>query len=307
MSEMIEMMKMTDYGALEIDYRQNEGNKYYVYGYKNDVDYWEFETGDLLTVTGDLEFIKMLHKNFNVIDNEFRYCRHCFKIKKVVSSAYCCFVYDWLNNRKEILIQIQNNLLNTQMFSWRNVATLTSHFSVSHLCCKSCGDNGKLWDHARDEISIIDKAVKEEVSRYIINKRDEKILELYLKENIHLIEEGMTFIDNQKPVLGGNKNEAIDILAKDINGRICIIELKTVTDDRKLIHQAAYYPYQFGEDVRMITIAPGYSSYIFKALKNVNNTELKIYKLNNEGILQVEDYPTNEVNSASPNLESVVS
>lgn len=102
-------------------------------------------------------------------------------------------------------------------------------------------------------------------------------LETILVNDLQLIEDGMTFIKRQKRIDEGR----IDILTRDIANKLCIIELKIVEDCRDLIFQCAYYPTQFDEDVRMITITPGYTERIFKALKNIGSVEMKQYRFKN--------------------------
>lgn len=109
----------------------------------------------------------------------------------------------------------------------------------------------------------------------------EKELEVYLSNNLQLIEEGMTFIENQYKI----QNGYIDILAKDKNNKTCIIEIKVKPDDHRLIEQSVYYPTQFKEDVRMITIAPSYSYKNYQSLKSLQNVELKYYKVLDEKII----------------------
>lgn len=63
--------------------------------------------------------------------------------------------------------------------------------------------------------------------------------------------------------------------------------------------QSAFYQSAFNEDIRVITIAPGYSSNIVKALNNVKNIELKVYGLNEKGHLQITDYKVCEEKAKS--------
>lgn len=102
----------------------------------------------------------------------------------------------------------------------------------------------------------------------------ESDLEDYLIYHLDLIEDGMTFIDRQYSV----ENGKIDILAKDKNNTICIIELKIVPDCTDIIYQCVYYPTQFKEKTRMITIAPSYNKKISKSLQSLNYVEMFRYK-----------------------------
>ncbi|MHB9924613.1 endonuclease NucS domain-containing protein [Clostridium botulinum] len=102
----------------------------------------------------------------------------------------------------------------------------------------------------------------------------EEKLEDYLVNNLNKIEEGLTLIKRQYQI----ENGVIDILARDKNNKLCIIELKIVSDDKGLIYQCAYYPTQFKEETRIITIAPKYNKNIKESLKALGGIELLIYK-----------------------------
>lgn len=113
----------------------------------------------------------------------------------------------------------------------------------------------------------------------------EKELEEYLINNMELIEEGMTLVKNQYRVPNG----VIDILAKDKEDRLCIIELKLKEDCRELIYQCVYYRTQFDKPVRVIAICPEYSARIHDCLINLN-VEMKLLKNDNQGNLIIKDY-----------------
>lgn len=132
-----------------------------------------------------------------------------------------------------------------------------------------------LWEH--------------ELATEAILKGNEKMLEGYIAHNIEIVEADMKLMDTQVKV----KDGAIDILAEDKNGTTCIIELKVRANDKNLVWQSAYYQSQIGEDVRVITIAPSYDEVISKELLNVKNIEMKIYGLNNRGLLQIESFQPN--------------
>jgi hypothetical protein len=64
-------------------------------------------------------------------------------------------------------------------------------------------------------------------------------------------------------------------------------------NNKNLIWQSTYYRSEIEEDVRVITITPSYDEVISKALLNVRNIEMKIYGLNNKGLLHIESYKPN--------------
>ncbi|MGG1663866.1 endonuclease NucS domain-containing protein [Brevibacillus sp. NRS-1366] len=138
--------------------------------------------------------------------------------------------------------------------------------------------------------SMIDKVekIKENNTKGNI-QFSEKQIERILSRNIHLIEEGMSVVGTQVRVDDGY----IDILARDMEGILCIIEIKVVDNCEKLVFQSGYYPSQFDEKVRMITVCPNYKPKIRKALASLNtNVELKTfeYKNNELSVYGVDDF-----------------
>jgi Holliday junction resolvase-like predicted endonuclease len=107
---------------------------------------------------------------------------------------------------------------------------------------------------------------------------DEATLEELVCANLEQIEHGLTLVQRQYPVEGGR----IDILAKDRTDTTVIIELKVSHDDPSLIFQCVYYPKQFAEKTRMITIAPYYSQRISNTLKDLDYVEPYTYIFDND-------------------------
>ncbi len=113
--------------------------------------------------------------------------------------------------------------------------------------------------------------------KYLTSKTNiltESMLENYLKFNLNKIEEGLQLIDTQVEI----KNGIIDILAKDKNNQIVIIELK-VEQDERLIWQSIYYPMQYKKEhsiksVRMLTVAPEYKEHISEPLSEIKGVEM---------------------------------
>lgn len=111
----------------------------------------------------------------------------------------------------------------------------------------------------------------------------ENKLEEYISKKLELIEDGLKLIKRQFEVSGGT----IDILAKDKNGTICIVELK-IAEDKSIVWQVLHYPLQIKkiyniQEVRMITVAPSYSPHILSALKMSKNIECYDYNITTEG------------------------
>lgn len=121
-------------------------------------------------------------------------------------------------------------------------------------------------------------------------------LENFLVKNINLIEDGMTYFDRQVEIDGG----ITDIIARDKNNVLCIIEIK-IKEDKNIIWQALYYPDEImkkyrTDKVRMITLTPEYSAHIKKALLSLDNIELMDYQIKVEKG-QIIDFKSRLVNN----------
>lgn len=100
----------------------------------------------------------------------------------------------------------------------------------------------------------------------------EDILQDYLATHLELIEDGLIYIDKEYRLPDGR----IDILAKDKDNNLVIIEVK-VKDDERLPWQCIYYPYALANKypnrkIRMITVAPQYKDSLFVVLNTLNIT-----------------------------------
>ena len=107
----------------------------------------------------------------------------------------------------------------------------------------------------------------------------EKTFEDYVVSNLSLLEEDLVCIGRQIEVDGG----IIDLLARDKNGTLTIIELK-IDEDRTIVWQSIHYPEEikriYGVDhVRMLTLAPSYSGALLKTLKSLKNVEIYDYEI----------------------------
>lgn len=116
-------------------------------------------------------------------------------------------------------------------------------------------------------------------------KLSEKELENLLVQDLSLIEEEMSLIKQQYSV----DNGYIDILARDKDDKLCIVELKVTDSDSRVVNQSVYYPTQFDESTRMITIAPDYSNKISQSLQSLGYVEMKTYTFDNDQ-LHIQDY-----------------
>ncbi|MGK4040915.1 endonuclease NucS domain-containing protein [Heyndrickxia oleronia] len=136
----------------------------------------------------------------------------------------------------------------------------------------------------KDIANSMNDSLLESIKMDIKNVKSESDLEKYLKTRLHLIEDGLRLIDTQYEVKGG----IIDILARDKNDNLCIIELKVNSKPKELIWQCLYYPLQFKDEIglRMITVAPKYDDSIKVILDKIPYVEMKTYSIN--GIMRIE-------------------
>ena len=108
----------------------------------------------------------------------------------------------------------------------------------------------------------------------------EEDLENFLIDNLNKIEDGLKFVDRQHQI----DNGVIDILARDRDDKLCIIELKVVSDCKDLVFQCVYYPTQFSEPTRMITVCPNYQNKIRESLDSLKYVEMYKYKVKNNDL-----------------------
>ena len=107
----------------------------------------------------------------------------------------------------------------------------------------------------------------------------EKDIEDYFYKNIEEIEQGLKIIGRQVEV----KDGVIDLLALDKDKKYCVIEIK-IKEDKRIVWQSIHYPLECkkiykADSVRMITIAPEYSSSVLNSLKSKTNAEIYSYSL----------------------------
>ena len=152
--------------------------------------------------------------------------------------------------------------------------------------CISCSTIEMFDDIAHSErakklkFNYTSKKYKKDKQEYYHTEKD---IEKYLSENLNIIEEGLTLIKQQYKV----ENGYIDILARDKNNVICIIEIKKVDNDKSIVEQCVYYPSEFDEETRMIAIAPSYKDRILKALTSLKYVEIRTYQHHQDGRVAV--------------------
>jgi hypothetical protein len=139
----------------------------------------------------------------------------------------------------------------------------------------------------KDELEQADKKKEKSIHLKLcdVDLKKEDQLEHYLITRLYLIEDGMGYIGNQIEIQGG----IIDILARDKNGKLCIIEIKTRSNAKDIIWQCMYYPTQFKDEegMRVITIAPDYHYSIRTVLEKIPYVESKIFKVKDDKLIIV--------------------
>lgn len=233
----------------------------------------------------NIDCVKIYDKE---IDRILEYCNGKKNIDKYKLISYFCYltiglncnngVYKPLPNQTIVDLSIGKKAIESYSEILRNLKLINFIGNYNEKVNGRLTHNLKYYyrfDSNKDILKKIEeiKDVKSKNDIKINNFTEEK-LEDYLVNNLNKIEKGLTLIKRQYQI----ENGVIDILARDKNNKLCIIELKIVSDDKGLIYQCAYYPTQFKEETRIITIAPKYNKNIKESLKALGGIELLIYK-----------------------------
>ncbi|MDA1650955.1 endonuclease NucS domain-containing protein [Bacillus cereus group sp. TH160LC] len=283
------------YGCIKIEYRENENQRYYIYAFENELPEWNFNKGKLLMVTQDKEIVNCLKSEIFHIEIGKFFCKECFRNKNVERFSNSKETKYWFYNFWKKTPEHTKQLLQSEIlfsindFDWWMVEGITSEnpsvflgtCSTHCMSREECENNKDILEQQEKMNMIWEKLIADA----IINGT-ESLLEDFLCDYIETIEDGMKLIERQHKVESG----FIDILAEDINGVKCVIELKIVDNDKSIIWQSSYYPTCFDEEVRMITIAPNYSNKIYRALQNVKNVEIKVFDKSNDGFLEIKEF-----------------
>lgn len=182
-----------------------------------------------------------------------------------ISVVEPCFI-----NIKESLKYAEENNIDTNVFSFKDFFDIKvqKHPTPVKRLEKSILTflKKKEKEFLKNESILVTHVIELDIENYIIN-------------NIELFEEGMTVIENQYHV----KEGIMDILAKDKNDKLCIIELKNNPECDRLHRQCRDYPKHFSRrniPFRMIAIAPDYTKEVFEDIKSFGYVEM--YKFNIE-------------------------
>lgn len=242
--------------------------------------------------------------NLSIIDDGINYYGQSYKLKDDIF-----YIADGIKRRTEDHVEISkgkrlNPYLRDKMDDIRkyalkdrankypreHISTYFKHYGLKRLNKMYSANPGNcriiegvkyLPNHnpfKRIEEEILDANIDAiEIRTKHIKYLTEKSLEDYLSNNLNKIERGLTFISRQVRLPQGR----IDILAKDKDGRVVIIELKT-EEDKDILWQSTYYKEEIGkkygqENVRMLVMAPKFSSSIKKMLKTISKAETLTY------------------------------
>ncbi|MCU5058885.1 endonuclease NucS [Bacillus cereus] len=285
------------YGCIKVDFKQQEGERYYLYAFRNDLTEWDFNKGELILITHNKDTVNEISSKVLTINVGEFFCKECFRKKDIEKLSSKDTSYWGHHIWEKTPLRTKKIMQNEIMYSindmnWSMVKNITNNKSyVLFGPCSSCMtreeyDNN---DVIQEKIKLVDDIWENLITEEIMNG-PESLLEDILCDHIFTIEEGMSFIERQYRV----DNGVIDIIAKDRNGTKCIIELKVVADDKNLAWQSAYYPSCFDEDIRMITIAPNYSDRIYNALKNISNVEMMVFGKDKNGKFEIKDFEVQE-------------
>jgi Holliday junction resolvase-like predicted endonuclease len=274
------------YGCFKI-LKANSSENYFLYGYRDSDKIWYENKCDVLDMYSHKNVGVALKSILPMIFLDNQYCKICFKEKTInptIDKFRCRYI--WEKTPDEIIPDIQRELYKLKVENWQGIECLGNQkpYLLYSLCPKHADERDKIISRKN---SILNDVTYKHISRYLVNEANEEFLETFLCDHLYLIEKGMRPEKRQYRINGG----IIDILARDANNTLCIIELKVVANSKSIIFQAAYYQGQFEEKkLRVITIAPGYDEEIFKALKNIKNIEIKYYFLNDAGYIQIKDF-----------------
>jgi RecB family endonuclease NucS len=115
------------------------------------------------------------------------------------------------------------------------------------------------------------------MKKYAIIDVSEQGLEDLVRQHAGMIEEGLVYVDHQKPTAGGR----LDVLLVDSGKALVVAELKVVQDDGMLMQGVDYYDYvskhveAFArlykahdidptQQVRLLLIASSFSQVLFR-------------------------------------------
>ena len=224
------------------------------------------------------QFFSYIFNELNISKFEYKDCKLKFSGDNNLNNVLCNWELNYSN-------KIPNNLIqDISKISLTKVKNLKNNFEYkNYLLYFKLNELNKLFKVDIKNVSKIDgftqvnKLNLEDNLKNLLKVEDnsttfikENDLEDYLINHLNLIEDGLIYLSRQYELDEGK----IDILAKDKNGDLVIIELK-IEVDKRIIWQCLYYPIEIqkiypNKNIRMITIIPTYPNYILEPLNKLN-------------------------------------
>lgn len=256
------------------DYKYNE-QPIVTYGFENNfiniLDDWKFRYENMVVI--------------DERDNKYTTLDYLSKMIKEITS----FAKKETKNLKDNELKNKNELI-----AYFRLKKLNEIFGVCKL-----NEVEKLEGFMYNENFSLELSIEDKLDRYYhsinfctssLKTITEDDFEDYVYRHLNKIEEGLKPIERQYII----ENGRIDILARDKDKKLVIIELK-IANDKHLIWQVIYYPITLRsmlkeKDIRVITVCPEYPEYIETPLRQIGNIEMIKYKANisNKKIRKVE-------------------
>lgn len=67
------------YGCIKVEFKQEEGERYYLYAFRNDLTEWDFENGELILVTHNEDKVKEIASKVLTLYVGEVFCKECFR------------------------------------------------------------------------------------------------------------------------------------------------------------------------------------------------------------------------------------
>ena len=224
------------------------------------------------------QFFSYIFNELNIAKFEYKDCKLKFSGDNNLNNVLCNWKLNYSN-------KIPKNLVSDiSKISLTKVKNLKNNFEYkNYLLYFKLNELNKLFKvdirnvPKIDGFTQVNKLNLEDNLKNLLKVEDksttfikENDLEDYLINHLNLIEDGLIYLSRQYELDEGK----IDILAKDKNGDLVIIELK-IEVDKRIIWQCLYYPIEIqkiypNKNIRMMTIMPTYPNYILEPLNKLN-------------------------------------
>ncbi|MGR6008164.1 hypothetical protein ACT7CZ_03430 [Bacillus cereus] len=71
------------YGCIKVDFKQQEGERYYLYAFRNDLTEWDFNKGELILITNNEDKVKEIASKILTLSVGEFFCKECFRKKDI--------------------------------------------------------------------------------------------------------------------------------------------------------------------------------------------------------------------------------